>query len=93
MTSTSSVYSASGIRKERKVIGNLHHIKDQGSIDKIVEETGCGPALARDLLTLAGGDVNLVLDVSEQFEWGIESVKNAIIDARFKRMEEHDEGR
>ena len=69
------------------MIGNLHH-SNQQDIDRIVDETGCGPALARDLLTLAGGDVNLVLDVSEQFEWGIESVKNAIIDARFKRMEE-----
>lgn len=47
----------------------------------------CGTALARDLLTLAGGDVQLVRDASERCQ-GVESVKAYIIDRRIGRVEQ-----
>ena len=70
------------------MIGNVHHYSER-DVDRIVDETGCGHGLARDLLTLAGGDADLVIEVSNHFEWGVESVKNAIIDARFHNIEKN----
>lgn len=43
-----------------------------------------GPRLADELLTLAGGDAQLVRDASDK-QQGINAVKAYIIDRRFKK--------
>ena len=52
----------------------------------VADQIGCGDLLARDLLTLAGGDEDLVLSSSSEV-MGIESVKALIIDGRFRKLE------
>ena len=56
------------------------------SVAALARDLRCGYNLARDLLTLAGGDEELVRTASASFD-GIESVKAAIIDGRFKKSE------
>lgn len=53
-------------------------------VNDLAADIQCGPRLAEELLTLAGGDANLVRDAS-MFQQGINSVKAYIIDRRFKK--------
>lgn len=53
-------------------------------VNDLAADIQCGPRLAEELLTLAGGDTNLVRDAS-MFQQGINSVKAYIIDRRFKK--------
>lgn len=57
------------------------------AVRDLAADIQCGTALARDLLTLAGGDMQLVRDASSHCQ-GIESVKAYIIDRRIKRVEQ-----
>ena len=50
----------------------------------------CGPGLARDLLTLAGDDIDLVREASVRCR-GVESMKAYIIDRRFQKTESRSE--
>lgn len=56
-------------------------------IKKVSAEIGCGLSLTRDLLMLAGGDADLVINTSHECYGGITSVKSAIIDKRLSRIE------
>lgn len=53
-------------------------------INDLAADIQCGPRLAEELLTLAGGDASLVRDAS-MMQQGINSVKAYIIDRRFKK--------
>ena len=53
-------------------------------IRTLAEDLHCGMPLVRDLLALAGNDVELVRKASDSCH-GIESVKAYIIDARFQK--------
>lgn len=53
-------------------------------VNDLVADIQCGPRLAEELLTLAGGDACLVRDAS-MMNQGINSVKAYIIDRRFKK--------
>ena len=55
----------------------------QRKVNELATEIHCGPRLAEELLTLAGGDANLVRDGSMLCQ-GINAVKAYIIDRRFK---------
>lgn len=50
----------------------------------LAAEIHCGPSLAADLLTLAGGDSSIVRDAS-MFCDRVESMKSFIIDRRFRK--------
>ena len=52
---------------------------------ELSDRIGCGYPLARDLLILAGGDKDIVIDASTTE--GIETVKAKIIDKRFNNIE------
>lgn len=54
---------------------------------ELSERIGCSYLLARDLLILAGGDKDIVIDASENTTEGIETVKVKIINQRFKNIE------
>ena len=54
---------------------------------ELSDRIGCGYPLARDLLILAGGDKDIVIDASESTTEGIETVKAKIIDKRFNNIE------
>lgn len=54
-------------------------------IRKISTHTQCGLSLSRDLLILAGGDEDLVIE-SSKIAHGINHLKSLIIDARFKEV-------
>lgn len=56
----------------------------QKKVNDLAAEIRCGPRLADELLTLAGGDANLVRDGSMTCQ-GINAVKAYIIDRRFKK--------
>lgn len=45
-------------------------------------------SLARDLLTLAGGDEDLVINASEAADGGVGELKAIIINERFKKEKE-----
>lgn len=60
---------------------------DINLIKKVSAEIGCGLSLTRDLLLLAGGDANLVINASQECYGGITSVKAAIVDQRLSRLE------
>ena len=60
---------------------------DDEKVRLLAEDLHISGALARDLLTLAGGNVSLVHDASEECT-GIQSVKAYIIDKRVARLEE-----
>ena len=53
-------------------------------VNDLAADIQCGPRLAEELLTLAGGDGQLVRDAS-MLNNGINSVKAYIIDRRFKK--------
>lgn len=55
-------------------------------VNDLAIDIQCGPRLADELLTLAGGDANLVRDASMMCQ-GINAVKAYIIDRRFKKVE------
>lgn len=54
---------------------------------RLSREIGCGLRLARDLLTLAGGDYDLVVSTSKMAVDGIETLKTGIIDSRISALE------
>lgn len=56
-------------------------------IKKVSHEIGCGLSLTKDLLVLAGGDADIVINASKSTCNGVESLKAIIIDARFKEVE------
>lgn len=53
-------------------------------VNDLAADIHCGTGLARDFLTLAGGDAQLVRDASFMCN-NAESVKAYIIDSRFKK--------
>ena len=61
---------------------------DEQRYRKLVEDLAadihCGPSLARDLLTMAGGDANIVRDASLVCDKA-ESMTAYIIDRRFRK--------
>lgn len=56
-------------------------------IRKLSAKLGCGLSLTQDLLTLAGGDEQLVIQCSNATYGGVQSLKAAIIDERFAKLE------
>lgn len=56
-------------------------------VKRLSQEIGCGVKLARDLLTLAGGDYDLVVSTSKAAVDGIETLKTNIIDSRIGALE------
>ena len=56
-------------------------------VKKLSQEIGCGLKLARDLLTLAGGDYDLVVSTSKAAVDGVETLKTNIIDSRLSALE------
>lgn len=58
----------------------------EARIRMLAEDIGCGILLARDLLVLAGDDVELVRKASVECR-GAESMKAYIIDHRFRKVE------
>jgi translation elongation factor EF-Ts len=59
-------------------------------IKDLRERIGVGNGVANELLVLSGGDVDLAETCSRQAD-GLDQCKAAIIDARFRRLEdEHD---
>lgn len=61
-------------------------VDDERVID-LAADIRCGVPLARDLLTLAGGDADIVRDASDLCH-GVDSMKAYIIDRRIARVEE-----
>ncbi len=59
---------------------------DEDRAVELAADIKCGVALAHDLLTLAGGDVDLVKKASASC-YGVESMKAYIIDHRFVKLE------
>lgn len=53
-------------------------------VNDLAADIQCGPRLAEELLTLAGGDAYLVRTASDKRQ-GINAVKAYIIDRRFKK--------
>jgi hypothetical protein len=53
-------------------------------VNDLAAEIHCGPSLAHDLLTMAGGDASIVRDASIMCSKA-ESMKAFIIDRRFKK--------
>lgn len=56
----------------------------QRKVNDLAADIQCGPRLADELLTLAGGDAQLVREAST-LQSGINAVKAYIIDHRFKK--------
>lgn len=61
---------------------------DEDRVVGLASDIQCGVALARDLLTLAGGDTQLVRQASASCR-GVESMKAYIIDHRFDKLERY----
>lgn len=59
---------------------------DKDVVKELTSELSMSPGLARDLLTLAGGDKQAVIEASENASH-LDGVKAAIIDARFSKLE------
>lgn len=55
-------------------------------IDEVKYRIGVGTTVAKELLVLSGGDVELVVDSSLKSP-GLDQCKARIIDERFKRIE------
>jgi hypothetical protein len=53
-------------------------------VDDLAADIHCGPSLAHDLLTMAGGDASIVRDASLVCDKA-ESMKAYIIDRRFRK--------
>lgn len=62
----------------------MDHEAYQRKVSDLAADIHCGTGLARDLLTLAGGDAQLVRDASFMCDKA-ESMKAYIIDHRFKK--------
>ncbi len=62
----------------------MDHKAYQKKVNDLAADIHCGPSLAHDLLTLAGGDAQLVRDASDAC-YKAESMKAYIIDRRFKK--------
>lgn len=62
----------------------MDHETYQRKVNDLAADIHCGPSLARDLLTLAGGDAQLVRDASFMCDKA-ESMKAFIIDKRFRK--------
>lgn len=58
-----------------------------GDVQLIMDTIGCGPRVANDLLTLAGGDADLVIKCSKKAT-GLDQCKVLIIDLRFTALED-----
>lgn len=61
--------------------------KEYKRINDLAADIHCGPSLARDLLTLAGDNAQLVRDAS-MLCTSAESMKAYIIDRRFRKVEQ-----
>ena len=59
----------------------------KGKVDELRERIGVGRSVATELLVLSGGDVDMAVKASSESR-GLDQCKSAIIDARFKRLEE-----
>lgn len=57
-------------------------------IKQVTQACGCGAGLARELLMLAGGDVDMVIDASEDERSG-SSAKAAVVNMRLDGIEEN----
>ena len=67
----------------------MAHITEH-DIKEVIKLCGCGAGIAKELLTLAGGELQIVLDAS--FTAGnLSQVKANIIDARFNQLNQHRE--
>lgn len=64
----------------------MDHEAYQKMVNDLAADIHCGPSLARDLLTLAGNDAQLVRDASFMCSKA-ESMKAYIIDHRFRKIE------
>lgn len=62
----------------------MDHEAYQKKVNDLAADIHCGPSLARDLLTLAGEDAQLVRDASFMCDKA-ESMKAYIIDKRFRK--------
>lgn len=62
----------------------MDHEAYQRRVNDLAADIHCGPSLARDLLTLAGDDAQLVRDASFMCNKA-ESMKAYIIDKRFRK--------
>lgn len=60
---------------------------DITAIRKLSSKLGCGLSLTKDLLTLAGEDEQLVVRCSNKTYNGVQSLKAAIVDERFRQLE------
>jgi hypothetical protein len=60
---------------------------DITAVRKLSSQLGCGLSLTKDLLTLAGGNEQLIIHCSNNTYNGVQSLKAAIIDARFAQLE------
>ena len=60
---------------------------DGKTIKYVANECGCGLRVAHELLILAGGDADLVINES-QHNRGLDQCKIGIIDKRFKKIED-----
>lgn len=61
---------------------------DITAIRKLSSKLGCGLSLTKDLLTLAGGDEQLVAKCSDETYNGVQSLKASIVNERFHQMEQ-----
>lgn len=59
----------------------------QKAIREVKDALGISASVANDLLILAGGDVDLVIESSEK-SLGLGQAKAEIVNARFKRIED-----
>lgn len=57
------------------------------AIDQIMDDLGCSYNLAVDLLLLSGEDIDLIYEASDETVGGVHSLKNCIIDKRFRKIE------
>lgn len=62
----------------------MDHEAYQKKVNDLAADIHCGPSLARDLLTMAGEDAQLVRDASFMCDKA-ESMKAYIIDKRFRK--------
>ena len=59
----------------------------ESKVRELRERIGVGVSVARELLVLSGGDVDLAEKCSHE-STGLDQCKAAIVDARFKRLED-----
>jgi hypothetical protein len=59
----------------------------ESKVRELQRRIGVGVSVARELLVLSGGDVDLAEKCSRE-STGLDQCKAAIVDARFKRLED-----